>query len=214
MLRAKIQLAVAIATRPNLRTTALGVIVKHGILPAIALIAIVWGNACAQSAPNASNWSMLSGVNAIKTRLDTAVDLVGEKLRACFSRPVQQSWNVEFGPTFARTRANDLVDKQTIVGSDWLYLISRKRIRPFLLIGLGGEHDSVSGSGVDSRLGRQSYVTGGFGLQYSVTDRLVAQLDWRRVHGYVDERNLVSNRSNDNYATVSMTYSFGANSRH
>jgi OOP family OmpA-OmpF porin len=207
-------MAVAIETRPNLRATALGVIVKNGIMPAIAMIAIVWGSACAQSTPIASNWSMLSGANAIKARLDTAVDLVGEKLRSCFSSPVPQSWNLEFGPTFARTRANDLVDKQTIVGSDWLYLMSRNRMRPFLLIGLGGEHDSVSGSGVDAGPGRQSYVTGGFGLQYLLTDRLVVQLDWRRVHGYLDDRNLVSNRSNDNYATVSMTYSFGANSRH
>jgi OOP family OmpA-OmpF porin len=191
-----------------MRTTRLGQTVKRLNTIAIAMM-VLSGGALAQSAPSSPAWSVASSLKAIKLDLNLAADKVGEGLRQCFGKPLPQSWEIQFGPTFARSRANDLVHKQTTLGVDWLYMLSRDRFRPFLLIGLGGERDMVSGSGIDVDTGKKSsYVNGGLGFQYALSERWTSQIDWRRVHGYLGDNNFGFDRSNNNYLTFSLSYSF------
>jgi OOP family OmpA-OmpF porin len=204
-----------------MHATVLGNTVKHLNKVAFALAVLTCGAAFAQSATSASPWSVASSLRTIRAefgiatdKLRFAADKVGEGLRLCFGRPLPQSWEIQFGPTFARSRQNDLVHKQTTLGVDWLYVLSRDRVRPFLLIGLGNERDGVSGSALDVDTGRRtSYVNAGLGLQYVLSDRWTSQIDWRRVHGYIGNSNFGMDRSSESYLTLSLSYSFGKRQR-
>jgi OOP family OmpA-OmpF porin len=68
--------------------------------------------------------------------------------------------------------------KQTLLGVDALYMFSRERFRPFLLVGLGYAHNKVDymGGSKDSWMANV-----GAGVQYLVNDTIGLQADVRQV---------------------------------
>lgn len=125
-----------------------------------------------------------------------------------FGKPVNQYWDVQIGGTHARTEQNGARYRQTLVGVDGLLMLSRKEIRPFILLGAGVERDKV-----DNRIRRVSanspYWTAGIGVQAQLTPQWSFQGDIRSVHSNLrhDER-FGFNQPNNKYVTLALNYAF------
>ncbi|WP_442124105.1 OmpA family protein [Massilia sp. 2TAF26] len=97
-----------------------------------------------------------------------------------FGKPVHPLWDIQIGATHARSDNSLTNYRQTLVGVDALLMLSRKQIRPFLLVGVGGERDRVSRGNYNAS-GWSPYYTAGLGVQASLNDRWSVQLDGRAV---------------------------------
>jgi len=151
-----------------------------------ALSSLSCATAFAQSDEPAYNpsWYITPSVNVLRPDSKFGVDKNGEGLGLRWGKAFSPSWDFQFGPTYARSKNNGLKYEQTTLGADWLYMFSRERFRPFLLLGIGAERDKLSGGGIDTSK-TSPYVNGGLGFQYSFTDQWSTQVDVRRVHGYL-----------------------------
>jgi OOP family OmpA-OmpF porin len=165
------------------------------------------GSTLAQEVINPS-WYVAPTVVGIKTDHDFGV---GEKdwgggLK--FGKPVHPMWDIQIGATEARTE-NDLTDyRQTVVGVDALLMLSRKQIRPFLLIGVGGERDRATRPGFKAS-GWSPYYTGGVGVQASLNDRWSLQVDARAMKSNLrDDDEFRFSKALTKYVGVSLIYAF------
>lgn len=91
------------------------------------------------------------------------------------------NWDLQFGGSYASVDGNAGGKyKQTLVGVDALYMFSREKLRPFLLVGVGYADNkldyAVGGGSKGSIMGNI-----GAGVQYSLTDSIGLQADLRSV---------------------------------
>jgi OOP family OmpA-OmpF porin len=165
------------------------------------------GSTLAQEVINPS-WYVAPTVVGIKTDHDFGV---GEKdwgggLK--FGKPVHPLWDIQIGATEARTENGFTDYRQTVVGVDALLMLSRKRIRPFLLVGVGGERDRVSQPGRLAK-GWSPYYTGGVGVQASLNDRWSLQVDARAMKSNLrDDDDFRFSKALTKYVGVSLIYAF------
>ncbi len=125
-----------------------------------------------------------------------------------FGKPVNQYWDVQMGATHARTEEGNNKYRQTLVGVDGLLMLSRKPIRPFILVGAGVTRDKV-----DNPLRHVSknspYWTAGIGLQADLTPQLSFQGDIRSVQSNLRHDELYGfNKPNNKYLTLALNYAF------
>jgi OOP family OmpA-OmpF porin len=165
------------------------------------------GSTLAQEVINPS-WYVAPTVVGIKTDHDFGV---GEKdwgggLK--FGKPVHPMWDIQIGATEARAENSFTDYRQTLVGVDALLMLSRKQIRPFLLVGVGGERDRVAQPGRKVS-GWSPYYTGGVGVQASLNDRWSLQLDARAVKAHLrDDDEFRFSKALTKYIGFSLIYAF------
>lgn len=149
----------------------------------LALIAGLGLTSFAASAEDGAykgSWYALPGISYNWTDSElNAKDDVGGFIRA--GKEVSQNWDVQFGGSYASVDGNTSGKyKQTLLGVDALYMFSREKLRPFLLVGLGYAHNkldyAVAGGSKDSVMGNV-----GAGVQYLVTENIGLQADLRSV---------------------------------
>jgi OOP family OmpA-OmpF porin len=173
---------------------------------AAALLCSV-GSTLAQEVINPS-WYVAPTVVGIKTDHDFGV---GEKdwgggLK--FGKPVHPLWDIQIGATEARAENGFTDYRQTLVGADALLMLSRKQIRPFLLVGVGGERDRVAQPGRKAK-GWSPYYTAGLGVQASLNDRWSMQLDARAVKSKLrDDDEFRFDKALTKYVSFSLIYAF------
>lgn len=163
----------------------------------------------AQSAPFKTDWYLAPSVNVMNVDrgLNAGKTATGVGMR--FGAVVTPTLDIQFGPTYSRTSGNGNRYTQGTVGADALFMFSRSKLRPFVLVGAGAEYDRVERS-----TGNQSkstpYINAGVGFQYGINDRLALQADVRRVRGLLRSTNQFGMGSIDNnYLTVGMNFYFG-----
>jgi OmpA-OmpF porin, OOP family len=136
--------------------------------------------ASAEDSAYKGSWYALPGISYNWTDSDlNAKDDVGGFIRA--GKEISQNWDVQFGGSYASVDGNTSGKyKQTLLGVDALYMFSREKLRPFLLVGLGYAHNkldyAVAGGSKDSVMGNV-----GAGVQYLVTENIGLQADLRSV---------------------------------
>lgn len=125
-----------------------------------------------------------------------------------FGKPVHPLWDIQIGATHARSD-NDLTNyRQTLVGVDALLMLSRKQIRPFLLVGGGAERDRMSRPGYSVHAW-SPYYTAGVGVQASLNDRWSLQVDARAVKSNLrHEDQFGFSKALTKYVGVSLNYAF------
>ena len=156
-------------------------------------------------------WYALPGISYMNTdsKLD-ADDGMGVSLR--LGKQISEHWDIQAGGSFARAdeNLNQAASgrfKQTLIGVDALYMFSREKLRPFLLVGLGAARNDVdyrqNGNSVGS--GQTSWMANvGAGVQYLFNERFGLQADVRHV---LSEADTVAGRDR----SVGNTYlNFGA----
>jgi len=120
-------------------------------------------------------------------------------------KAVSPTLDIQAGMTFSRAQNGIARYRQNTLGVDGLYLFSRDRLRPFVLVGLGGEFDKLrtaAGQASDT----SAYINAGLGFQYSFTPQWGMQLDFRRAHAFITGNDFAFRRANTNVLTVGLTY--------
>jgi OOP family OmpA-OmpF porin len=165
------------------------------------------GSTLAQEVINPS-WYVAPTVVGIKTDHDFGV---GEKdwgggLK--FGKAVHPLWDIQIGATEARAENGFTDYRQTVVGVDALLMLSRKQIRPFLLVGVGGERDRVSQPGRKVS-GWSPYYSAGVGVQASLNDRWSLQVDARANKSDLrNDEDFRFSKALTKYVGVSLIYAF------
>ncbi len=124
-----------------------------------------------------------------------------------FGKPVTPSWDLQLGLNLAR--ANDGANRfeQSTLGVDGLYMFSRSRFRPFLLVGVGAEYDKFR-TPTRTASSTSPFVGAGAGFQLAFNDQWGMQADLRRNHTYLRGNDFNSKRANNDVATIAITYAF------
>ena len=143
---------------------------------AAALLCLA-GSTLAQEVINPS-WYVAPTVVGIKPDHDFGVGDKDWGGGLKFGKPVTPMWDIQIGATEARTDNNLTKYRQTVVGVDALLMLSRQRVRPFLMVGVGGERDRMDRNGRVAS-GWSPYYSAGLGVQASLNDRWSLQVDAR-----------------------------------
>ena len=177
-------------------------------------IAVAVAMLCASGATIAQeinpSWYIQPSVVGMKTDSDFGVSGtdVGGGLK--FGKAVSPLFDIQIGGTFARNKDNGLKYDQSLLGIDSLLMFSRSNFRPFLLLGVGAQHDKLSGFG-GKRSQTSPYVTAGLGFQLGLSDRWSMQADYRTVQGHLkDDNDFGFSRSNNKYYSIGFNYAFSA----
>ncbi len=128
-----------------------------------------------------------------------------------FGKPISEHWDVQLGYVYGQARGSGQRYQQHLLGVDGLYLFSRDTFRPFVLIGVGAEHDraQLGAPFGDRKKGVSPYLSAGLGVQAVINDRVTFQADIRDVHGFVDNNFPKSHLQSDNvYLTLGLNIAF------
>ena len=157
------------------------------------------------------SWYIMPSVNLLDPENHFGVEKRGEGVGLRFGKPIAPNLDLQIGFATARDRENSLRYQQKTLAVDALFLFSRDRLRPFVLIGAGGEQDRFNAPNFAYKK-NSPFVEGGAGVQYSISDRFMLQADWRRTYGYMRDGASFggSNRVNNNYVTLGVGYVFDA----
>ena len=155
------------------------------------------------------SWYIAPSVNTMRPDDKFGSDHHGDGLGLRFGKAISPSWDIQFGPTYSRQRYNGVRYQQDTLGVDALYMFSRNRFRPFVLLGAGAEYDKVNIYSLNIDRDRTSpYVNAGLGFQFSFGNQWGMQADVRRAHSYLRGNEFGFDRANTNIATVGLTYAF------
>jgi len=125
-----------------------------------------------------------------------------------FGKPVNQYWDVQIGGSHVRTENGPARYNQTLLGVDGLLMLSRNRIRPYVLLGLGVERDKVQNP-LRNVSHNSPYWTGGIGVQATLTPQWSLQADIRSVKSNLrHDEEFGFNKPNNKYITVGLNYAF------
>ena len=155
------------------------------------------------------SWYVVPSINVTDPDDKFGTTRHGEGVGLRFGRAISPSWDMQFGPTFSRVRYAGVRYQQNTLGVDGLYMFSRERFRPFVLVGGGIEYDKVNSRNVRAD-DSSGYVNAGVGFQYAFNNRWGMQADVRRAHSYLRGNDFRFDRANTNTLTVGLTYAFDA----
>ncbi|MEI8118942.1 MAG: OmpA family protein [Methylophilaceae bacterium] len=156
----------------------------------IAVAASLGFVACAAYAEEAFEgaWYAVPGVSYMSTDNDLkANDGGGAFIK--LGKELSPSWDIQGGIGYNQANQSTGIAgasghyKQTTLGLDALYMLSRDKFRPFLLAGLGVAHNNVDYSGIVGLQDKShtSWLAGvGVGAQYLFTDSFGIQADVRQ----------------------------------
>ncbi|MQA22046.1 OmpA family protein [Rugamonas rivuli] len=181
---------------------------KNIALAVVALCASF--SALAQDAVINPSWYIQPSLNAMKPDSDFGVDKRGYGAGLKFGKALNESWDVQVGTTYARSRENGQRYQQNTLGVDGLYMFSRKSFRPFLLVGVGAERDKANLNVIGERRKNSPYLSAGLGFQADISDQVAFQADIRNVHGFIRGDEFPNSKSNNYYATVGLNIAFNA----
>ncbi|MBQ5962878.1 OmpA family protein [Massilia sp. ZL223] len=123
-----------------------------------------------------------------------------------FGQVVNEAWDVQIGGSHTRFKENGARYHQSLLGADALLFLSRNRIRPFVLVGLGLQRDKVENP-LRNVKETSPYGTVGIGFQADLAPRWSLQADLRTVRGFLNEDQAFGfKRSNNKYLTVGINY--------
>ena len=154
------------------------------------------------------SWYIQPSVVGMKPDADFGVDDKDWGGGLKFGKSINQYWDVQVGATHVRTENGPAAYRQTLLGVDGLLMLSRNRVRPFVLVGAGVERDKVENP--VRRISKNSpYWTAGIGVQASLTPQLSLQADIRSVRSNLrHDEDYGFNKPNNKYITVGLNYAF------
>jgi OmpA-OmpF porin, OOP family len=181
-----------------------------------AVFALVSSQSVAEEAYSGS-WYALPGISYMNADSDLDADNgYGASLR--FGKKISDHWDVQAGGSYARAN-EDLGQggsgkyKQTLIGVDALYMMSRDKLRPFLLVGVGAARNNVDYKLAGSSVGGSQtswMANAGVGVQYAINDQFGIQADVRHVLSEADTVNRNDKVVGNTYLNVGAIFNFGA----
>jgi OOP family OmpA-OmpF porin len=154
------------------------------------------------------SWYIQPSVVGMKPDADFGVDDKDWGGGLKFGKAINQYWDVQVGGTHVRTEDGSAAYRQTLLGVDGLLMLSRNRVRPFVLIGAGVERDKVENQ--FRNVSKNSpYWTAGVGVQATLTPQWSLQADIRTVRSNLrHDEDYGFNKPNNKYITIGLNYAF------
>jgi len=154
------------------------------------------------------SWYVQGAVVGMKPDADFGVGKRGYGGAVKFGKAISPGMDIQWGLSRASADQNAADYKQTLLGVDALFMMSRKQFRPFFLLGAGLQRDAVSNP--IRRVTKNSpYLTAGIGFQAALNDQWALQADYRSVRGFLrDEARYGFEQSNNKYLTIGLNYAF------
>ena len=126
-----------------------------------------------------------------------------------FGRAINRNMDVQFGYTRVSVEDGLRNYRQSTLGVDGLWMMSRQAFRPFLLVGAGVQRDAVDNPLRHVR-NNSPYLSAGLGFQVGLSERLSLQADWRSVWGKLrNEERLGFTHSHNKYLTFGLNIAMG-----
>lgn len=150
----------------------------------LSALTAVTNNAYAQDEQE-SPWYLLPGASYTRTDSDLkADDGMGGFIK--LGKQINPNWDVQLGASYSRfdeeaANVSSGKYKQTLLGFDALYMLSRESFRPFLLVGLGFARNDVDYSNQWGSQKNSVLANVGLGAQYFFNDKVGLQADLREV---------------------------------
>jgi OOP family OmpA-OmpF porin len=154
------------------------------------------------------SWYVQGSVVGAKVDHDFLSDETNWGLGLKFGKPVHPYWDIQFGGSYLGVGGSDNNYRQGLLGVDALLMFSRKNFRPFVLFGVGYEHDKIERPGVPTFSANSPYYTAGLGFQLGLSPQWSMQADVRTVRGSLDEDDFGFSRSNNKYLNIAFNYAF------
>jgi OOP family OmpA-OmpF porin len=155
-----------------------------------------------------SLWYVSPGILGIHPDKDFGVDRNGPGASLRFGKEFTHWWDFQGGISYGRANNNGLTYDQTNVGVDALLMLSRSRVRPFLLFGTGLSYELLKSDRVDFKDYQFGpYAEAGLGLQFALSERAKLQLDVRHVRTYW--RDINPTPSKNNYVNLGLNFAIG-----
>ncbi len=124
-----------------------------------------------------------------------------------FGTPVSPNWDFQLGLQFGRVDDAANRYEQMTLGLDGVYLFSRSRFRPLLLVGAGAQRDRFI-TPTSQASSTSPYIGVGAGMQFSFSDQWGMQLDVRRNHAFLRGNSFGSKRSDTDIVSLGLMYTF------
>jgi OOP family OmpA-OmpF porin len=153
------------------------------------------------------SWYIQPNIVGVKVDHDFRSDDSNWGLGLKFGKPISPLFDVQFGGSYAGVGSSNNNYRQGLLGVDLLLMLSRKSFRPYVLLGVGGQHDKV-----ERPTGKVSanspYWTAGLGFMWAFTEQWNMQADLRVVRGNLDDQDWGFGRSNNKYFMLGFNYAF------
>lgn len=153
------------------------------------------------------SWYIAPSLNAMDPDHQFDADKIGGGGGLRMGKPISPSWDIQFGTTYSRSRDGADSYRQNTLGADALFMFSRDRLRPFVLLGGGAQYDKANGPSVHASQ-ISPYANVGIGVQYSINNQWGVQADLRHAQSYMKDSKLGFDHTHTNILTVGMTYAF------
>lgn len=153
------------------------------------------------------SWYIAPGVHATYPDDDFKQPTNGGGLNLRIGKPLSESWDLQLGTTYSHAWDGGREFRQNTLGADALYMFSRSKFRPFLLVGGGAQYNRIQRDDMKAA-GTSPYVNVGAGFQYAFNDQMAVQADYRLMHAYVQPRGYGFSRANTKMASVAFVYAF------
>ena len=155
------------------------------------------------------SWYIQPSVVGMKPDADFGVDDKDWGGGLKFGKAINQYWDIQAGGTHVRAEDGANRYRQTLLGVDALLMLSRNKIRPFVLFGAGVERDKVETPGVRFVSRNSPYWTAGIGVQATLTPQWSLQADIRSVRSDLrHDSEFGFNKPNNKYVTIGLNYAF------
>jgi len=154
------------------------------------------------------SWYIQPSIVGMKPDADFGVDDKDWGGGLKFGKSINQHFDVQIGGSHVRAEDGGARYRQTLIGVDGLLMLSRSKVRPFVLVGIGAERDKVENQ--FRRVSKNSpYWTAGIGVQADLMPQLSLQVDLRSVRSNLRHDELYGfNKPNNKYLTIGVNYAF------
>jgi OOP family OmpA-OmpF porin len=153
------------------------------------------------------SWYVQPNVVGVKVDHDFRSDDSNWGLGLKFGKPIHPMWDIQFGGSYAGVGSSDNNYRQGLLTVDALLMLSRKNFRPYVVFGIGGQHDKVERPTGSVSKNAWNW-SAGLGFQLGLTDQWNMQADLRTVRGSVDDDAWGFSRNNNKYLMVGFNYAF------
>ncbi|MFZ6676540.1 OmpA family protein [Undibacterium sp. Tian12W] len=122
-------------------------------------------------------------------------------------KPLSENWDAQINTNYTRATDTGKRYQQNALGVDVLYLFSRQAFRPYLVVGIAANRDRSNG-GLKAGDSTAPAASAGLGAQFSLNDQWSAQVEWRKVHGYLHNNDFGFSQASNSHLSFGLNYAF------
>ncbi|WP_162057663.1 OmpA family protein [Undibacterium sp. KW1] len=153
------------------------------------------------------SWYIGGSVHAAETDETFGAGNRGYGVGLRLGKPLSENWDAQINTNYTRATDDGKRYQQNALGVDLLYLFSREAFRPYLVVGIAANRDRSNG-GLKAGDSTAPAASAGLGAQFSLNDQWSAQVEWRKVHGYLHNNDFGFSQASNSHLSFGLNYAF------